>query len=300
MTLDQLKTFYVVARAGSFTNAAAQLNMDQSNVSRKIISMEIRFRAKLFTRQSRGLILTPEGRILLNEAEEILTRIDGMKNLIKNVNKEEKGLLSIQVMSGVYERYIFPYLDQFLTKYPGIQVVINKGDERTLNIDPTKMSVMVGPYLFSNEDNITQFFLKKFQMKLYVSPDYLKKFPPLKVAADLDHHQLIACGPDTSTYSSMSWHLTLKSSRRDGKPRDPYVETNCFKTQLELAKTGMGVALLPEELVGETRELVQVLPRDQSVMDLFYIYPTIHGNSMPVKRFGEFLSMVFRNEEKKI
>ncbi len=296
MTLDQLKTFYVVARAGSFTNAAVQLNMDQSNVSRKIISMEIRFRAKLFTRQSRGLTLTPEGRILLNEAEDILARIDGMKNLIKNVNKEEKGLLNIQVMSGVYERYIFPYLDQFLSQYPGIQVSINKGDERVLNIDPTKMSVMVGPYLFSNEDNLTQFFLKKFQMKLYASLDYLKKFPPLKVPADLDHHQLISCGPDTSTYSSMSWHLTLKSSRRDGKPRDPYVETNCFKTQMELAKAGMGVALLPEELVEGAPELVQVLSKEQSVMDLFYVYPTIHSDAIPVKRFCEFLSMVFRNE----
>ena len=98
MTLDQLKTFSIVANAGSFTSAAIELNMDQSNVSRKIIAMETRLRTKLFTRKARGLILTPEGQALLEETKEILTRIEGMKNIIKNVHNEASGLLNVNVL----------------------------------------------------------------------------------------------------------------------------------------------------------------------------------------------------------
>src|SRR3989344_3976874 len=138
MTLDQLKTFSIVANAGSFTSAAIELNMDQSNVSRKIIAMETRLRTKLFTRKARGLILTPEGQALLEETKEILTRIEGMKNIIKNVHNEASGLLNVNVLGSFYEHFMLPHLHTFLHRYPDIHLILTQ-TENALDLESSDM-----------------------------------------------------------------------------------------------------------------------------------------------------------------
>ena len=174
MTLDQLKTFYIVANAGSFTSAAIELNMDQSNVSRKIISMETRLRTKLFTRKARGLVLTPEGQALLEETKEILNRIEGMKNIIKNVHNEARGLLTISVLDSFYEYFLLPHLDNFLQKYPDIHLAINKVDGWSVSdLESSEMMIAVRPYM-QNVTNVVQEFLTRLHIKLYASPEYLK------------------------------------------------------------------------------------------------------------------------------
>lgn len=292
MTLDQLKTFYIVANAGSFTSAALELNMDQSNVSRKIISMETRLRTKLFTRKARGLILTPEGQALLEETKEILNRIEGMKNIVKNVHSEARGLLNVSVFDSFYDHFLLPHIHEFLNKYPEIHLNINKIDGGSISdLESSDMMVAIRPYMPS-ASNMVQEFLTRLHIKLYASPDYLKEFGSPKRLEDLSHHQLLAYGPKNEIFSIVNWHLFAGIS---GNPREPYIQTSCFKTRLGLAEKGYGIAALSAEMVGENPKLVQVLPEHEGgVVDFFYLYPTLHKNAIPVKRLGEFVHSLFR------
>jgi len=292
MTFDQLKTFYIVAKSGSFTNAASELNMDQSNVSRKIIAMEIRLKAKLFVRKSRGLILTPEGQILLEEAKDILERMEGMKNLLTNVNKEASGHLNIYTYVGFYDFFVRPYLDQFREAFPDITLKICKNDLDIINFDSSEMTIAITPYL-NREEDIIQESIMRTHIKLYASPEYLEKFGTPENPEDLNHHKLIAYGPKNSVFSTMNWHLTLGAS--SGKPRQPVVEVNCPETRVLLAERGAGIASIPVEFMDLSKKnLVQVLPQEEgTVIDFFYSYPTIHKRAVPVMRFLGFLRAIF-------
>jgi DNA-binding transcriptional LysR family regulator len=65
MQLQQLRTFYEVATAGSFTRAAAKLYLTQPAVTQQVRSLEAELGFSLFERRGRRLKLTPAGDALL-------------------------------------------------------------------------------------------------------------------------------------------------------------------------------------------------------------------------------------------
>lgn len=293
MTLDQLKTFYIVASAGSFTNAAGELNMDQSNVSRKIISMETRLRTKLFKRKARGLILTPEGQALLEETKVVLDRIEGMRNLVKNVHTEAKGLLSVSFLSHFYEQFILPHLTDFMREYPEINLILGKNNASVSDLEQAGMTVFIRPYI-QNATNVMQEFVTRLHIKLYASKDYIEKYGIPEKPEDLKNHRLIAYDPSTELYPTFNWHLFTGGAL--GHVHEPTVRTSCSKTVAHLVRTGQGIGPIVEESK-EHAGLVRILPSlEGRVLDFFYIYPTAHKNAIPVKRFGEFIHSIFRTE----
>ncbi len=100
MGWDKLKSFYHVARAGSFTNAALTLNISQSALSRQISELEKRLGFKLFERHARGLVLTQLGETLFETARNIFVEIQSVENLIRDGHKEPQGTLKVATASG--------------------------------------------------------------------------------------------------------------------------------------------------------------------------------------------------------
>lgn len=76
MELRQLRQFLAVAEEGSFTTAAARLHMAQSPLSQAIRVLERDLGTPLFDRSRRRVALTAAGRILQQEATEILRRVE--------------------------------------------------------------------------------------------------------------------------------------------------------------------------------------------------------------------------------
>lgn len=70
--LDQLRTFTVVAEAGSLTAAAPSLHLSQSTVSEQMRKLEARAGVPLFVRSKRGVEPTPAGARLLEHARRIV------------------------------------------------------------------------------------------------------------------------------------------------------------------------------------------------------------------------------------
>src|SRR5260370_16962954 len=72
LDLDALHIFRTVAQQGGITRAAAKLNRVQSNVTTRVKQLEERLGTQLFVRERRRLSLSPEGRLLLAYADELL------------------------------------------------------------------------------------------------------------------------------------------------------------------------------------------------------------------------------------
>jgi len=88
MTLQHLKTFYIVAKTGSFTKASTTLCLPQPAVTAHIKSLESYFNVPLFERNRvmHKITLTYEGEKLLMYVERVFALIDEMEIAFKEMN----------------------------------------------------------------------------------------------------------------------------------------------------------------------------------------------------------------------
>jgi LysR family transcriptional regulator, benzoate and cis,cis-muconate-responsive activator of ben and cat genes len=93
--LKHLSTFVAVAEELNFHRAAERLTMAQPAVSRIVLELEERLDVKLLERTTRKVRLTESGRYLLEEAREILERIDIAENTTRLLASGTKAILRI-------------------------------------------------------------------------------------------------------------------------------------------------------------------------------------------------------------
>jgi DNA-binding transcriptional LysR family regulator len=93
--LKHLATFVAVAEELNFHRAAERLTMAQPAVSRIVLELEDRLGVKLLERTTRKVRLTESGRYLLEEAQDILGRIDVAENTVRLLASGTKAILRI-------------------------------------------------------------------------------------------------------------------------------------------------------------------------------------------------------------
>ena len=87
--LDAMQTFVRVAEAGSFTAVAEQLQVDRSAITRQIGALEKQLAAKLITRSTRSLTLTPAGAAYLEKCRLILNMVDAAESSLAEAELAE-------------------------------------------------------------------------------------------------------------------------------------------------------------------------------------------------------------------
>lgn len=109
MTFEQLYNFTVVAKLLNFTKAAETLFISQPTLSRQIATLEQELGAKLFMRDKQKCILTPMGKILLEDSMVLAQNYMKTKNAYSNL------------LLGLQERFLLPvcifHFRSFMTLY---------------------------------------------------------------------------------------------------------------------------------------------------------------------------------------
>lgn len=95
MNTQQLESFIQVAENLNFARAAEVLNVTQSAVSRQINSLETELGTKLFNRSTRNVSLTPAGISFLDDAKDVLTKLQMASLKVHNHEKSNVQIISI-------------------------------------------------------------------------------------------------------------------------------------------------------------------------------------------------------------
>jgi LysR family transcriptional regulator, benzoate and cis,cis-muconate-responsive activator of ben and cat genes len=109
----QLRYFVTVARERNFTRAAEKLHIAQPPLSRQIQQLEDEFGVALFDRGSRPLTLTDGGRLLFEQATQLLDRLDEMKAMMRRLRQAERLRFSI----GFVPSTLYGYLPEVIRRY---------------------------------------------------------------------------------------------------------------------------------------------------------------------------------------
>lgn len=122
MEFSQLKSFVTTARINNSTRAAEILCITQPALSAQIKQLEEELRVKLFNRTSKGMILTEEGRALLKEAEELLTRRTAMLDHARELSGVKKIKLSVGINSSLENLRLNHVITSVAAAYPEVSL----------------------------------------------------------------------------------------------------------------------------------------------------------------------------------
>ena len=95
MTLQQLRYMIAIVRWGSFNMAAQKLFISQPSLSKSMNELEKEMGITLFSRTSRGAVLTEEGTRFLSYARQVVEQADLLERRYKTGEPVETGLCRI-------------------------------------------------------------------------------------------------------------------------------------------------------------------------------------------------------------
>jgi len=98
---DDVRFFLAVAKTGSFSAAATQLNTKQTTVGRRIQALERRLGAKLFDRHRHGMEVTPAARGVLAQAESMMSNATAIERHLAGLDREMAGIVRIAATEGL-------------------------------------------------------------------------------------------------------------------------------------------------------------------------------------------------------
>ena len=123
--LSLYRIFYTVANTGNISQAAKQLYNSQPAISKSISKLEESLGVKLFSRNSRGVTLTAEGRVLYDHVKAAFDAINSGEQQIRQMNELDMGNIQIGVSNTLCKYVLLPYLKRFIVRFPHIKVFIS-------------------------------------------------------------------------------------------------------------------------------------------------------------------------------
>ena len=141
--LDRFELFIYVAQAGSLTRAATQLGLTKTALSKQIKRLENDLQVDLFSRHRQRLSLTAAGELFLAQCLRLKKELDDTRNLSRQFVEEPTGTLNIVAFEYYAKKLIFPKLNDFLQRYPQLQLMINIS-ERVPDFEREQIDLAVG------------------------------------------------------------------------------------------------------------------------------------------------------------
>jgi DNA-binding transcriptional LysR family regulator len=287
MDWDKLRIFHAAAQAGSFTHAGDALNMSQSAVSRQVSALEHDLGVPLFHRHARGLILTEQGEHLFRTADEVTLKLESAQARLADSSAQPTGPLRMTTTVGLGSTWLTDRIHEFIEHYPDINLQLILDDsELDLNMREADIAIRLRQ---PTQPDLIQRRLVTVHMHLYASQDYLDHFGNLTSIDDLDEHRIVTFGVPVPNYlRDVNW-LEV-AGREPGNPRTPILRINNLLSIKNAIVRGIGIAVLPDYMVGEDTPLVRLLPEAEvPSFATYFVYPAELKNSARVHVFRDFL-----------
>jgi len=127
-TISLFRAFVRVVEAGSFTRVAQEQNSSQPTVSRQVAALEEHLGARLFTRTTRKLTLTDDGRGFYERAKLAIEAVSEAEDAVGRRRSRPSGALRLALPVVFGRLRVIPHLKEFLTRYPDVSIDLAMND----------------------------------------------------------------------------------------------------------------------------------------------------------------------------
>jgi DNA-binding transcriptional LysR family regulator len=288
MDWDKLRIFHAVASAGSFTHAGQQLTLSQSAVSRQISALEEEISTPLFQRHARGLTLTDEGEMLYKTVSEVLAKLAGAEEALKNIHDSPRGTLKITTSHGVGSYWLLPRLKEFMKEYPEVEIHLLM-DDRELDLSQREADLAIRMRAPVQADLIQR---KLFTVHYHIcaSRDYVAEHGAPASLEEVHNHNIVVYGETAAPeIREINWLLDIYQRHHGAGSKGGVIRINNITGILQAVEAGLGIGVLPDYIAVDHPNLVRVLPGDGIGFDVHLVYADALRQSKRVAAFRDFL-----------
>lgn len=125
MDVKSLRGYVEVVQQGSFTKAAARLNLTQPTISKMIQQLELSFGVVLLSRVGKRFNVTDAGNIVYERAKEIILTHEKMKAEVRDLKDIRKGKLEISLSPSTHT-VLAPVFAAYHAAYPSIELKMHE------------------------------------------------------------------------------------------------------------------------------------------------------------------------------
>ena len=267
LDLNQLRTFFTLVQAGSFSETARRLHRTQSAVSHAIRKLEELAGVVLIDRRVRDLRLTDEGRRLYQGCESVFATLDSVCEDFQRGRSLSLGRIRLGSTIELGCHVLMKQMGAFLEKNPGIEI--------DFMLSPDLLEPLLRDDIDIAIDCVEHFRPELLKIPLFreiyavaCAPSFAKAHD-IKMPADLTRCPVLSLDK-----SGGWWHrfmLTLPEDKRPELRR--VIAVNHIRGMVHAAVHGLGVVLAPQYSVqGEIDrgELIQLFPSIRNTEDRFY------------------------------
>ena len=257
---DELALFVAVVEAGSFRQAADNLGIDNSVVSRGVKRLEQKLATQLLNRTTRRVTLTDEGDWFYRRAANLLDEMAAAENQLLARRQQPQGILRVDAATPFILHQLVPLIGEFRRRYPAIELQLESSDgfinllERRVDV-----AIRIGELA---DSSLRALPLGSSRLRILASPDYLARCGTPVLPADLAQHQLL--GFSTSDNLNL-W--PLMGEHGDRLAIQAQLKASSGETLRQLALAGEGLVCLSDFMTAADRAsgaLVEVLARSNS------------------------------------
>ncbi|WP_172173688.1 LysR family transcriptional regulator [Paraburkholderia elongata] len=133
MDIKQLRYFVRVAELGSVGKASDVLDIAQPTLSRQVRALEVELKTTLFSRNGRGVILTPAGRRFLEHARGVLHAADFALIALKEGESAYEGRVIAGFTPSVGRTLIPTFVERFIERFPKASLSVVEGYSSSLH-----------------------------------------------------------------------------------------------------------------------------------------------------------------------
>ncbi|WP_256573224.1 LysR family transcriptional regulator [Pseudomonas sp. NFACC14] len=296
MGLDRLTGLIAFARTaslGSYSAAARDLSVSPSAVSKSVQRLEEHFGLRLFSRTTRALVLTPEGRELYERALRVIREVEQIEQAAVAARGEPSGTLKVTAPLPIGVNILAPALPAFRERYPELTVDLRLGDQFADIIEQgIDVAIRVGNLA---DSRLVSRPLGPHRICTFASPAYLARKGMPRSIDDLVNHDCVNFRYQ-STGQALRWPFQVGERVVEITPNASMIIDVSDAVAVVLA-AGAGIGISPTYVAApyvQRGELVPVFP--EFAVDRFTItalWPESRRGSPNVKAFLEFLQEIF-------
>lgn len=259
LDLDDITAFLAVARAGSFTRAAAKLGISQSALSQTIRNLEARLGLRLLTRTTRSVSPTDAGERLLQSVGPRLDEVEAELAALSALRDKPAGTVRIASSEHAADLILWPVLHKLLPRYPDITVEIIVDNGLTdIVAERLDAGVRLGEQVA--KDMVAVRIGPDLRMAAVAAPSYFEGRSRPQTPQDLTTHKCINLRLPTAG-GLYAWEFE-KNGRELRVRVEGQLAFNSAAMNVKAALAGHGLAFVPEDRVREhinAGRLVRVL-----------------------------------------
>jgi DNA-binding transcriptional LysR family regulator len=289
-----IQAFVRVAEAESFAEAARQLGVANSVVTQRVKQLEEFIDAPLFHRSTRSVKLSEIGAEYYKECAELVARLDGLTDQMREIKGSPTGTLRLTVLPGFALGHLSRVLHQYQERYPDIVLDIFVNDRV---VDPVEMGFDVALQLFepASEALIARRIFPVRRLFL-ATPEYVARFGMPRRPEELLRHRLgVYDGYPTRNH----WRF-VRGKKTIDIDLPANLRTNSVHLLKEHALAHAAIVCIPTIAAADDIVAGRLTPvlygYRLSSFWLSAVYPATHRYSVKVKLFVDFIQEKFAGE----